>query len=119
LFDPIELEKEKNVILEEIAMYEDTPDDHVHDLVAEVAYKEHPLAFPILGTETTLSQMDSQMLKAYMDSHYSLDNTVISIAGNINEGMLDQIEQHFSQFERKGKPNNSIKPPTFHGGEVF
>ncbi|GJM71393.1 hypothetical protein HMSSN036_36090 [Paenibacillus macerans] len=47
LFDPEELRKEKNVIVEEISMYEDTPDDMVHDLVSQAAYGDHPLALPI------------------------------------------------------------------------
>ncbi|WP_334107599.1 M16 family metallopeptidase, partial [Anoxybacillus sp.] len=50
-----ELQKEKNVVFEEIKMYEDTPDDLVHDLLSKASYGNHPLGYPILGTEQTLA----------------------------------------------------------------
>ncbi|MCC3377835.1 pitrilysin family protein, partial [Cohnella sp. REN36] len=54
VFDEQELQKEKNVVIEEIRMYEDTPDDLVHDLVAKASYEKHPLGYSILGTEEVL-----------------------------------------------------------------
>ncbi len=54
-FDEVELQKERNVVLEEIKMYEDTPDDIVHDLLSRAVYEDHPLGYPILGTEETLN----------------------------------------------------------------
>ena len=61
--DPVELEKEKNVVIEEIGMYEDTPDDLVHDLVARAAYGQHPLGYSILGKEEILRSFSSDDLK--------------------------------------------------------
>nr|WP_245339192.1 pitrilysin family protein [Paenibacillus shirakamiensis] len=114
LFDETELSKEKNVILEEISMYEDTPDDIVHDLVTEAAYGSHPLAYPILGTEERLSRMTSSTLQAYMKENYTLENTVISVAGNIDDQVLDLIERHFGDFNRSGG-RNTIHMPEFLG----
>ena len=65
-FDESELEKEKNVIYEEISMYEDTPDDLVHDLLAKASYGSHPLGYTILGTQDNLSKMKSDDLRKYM-----------------------------------------------------
>src|SRR5690554_1511228 len=83
-----ELEKEKNVVLEEIKMYEDTPDDIVHDLLSKAVYGDHPLGYPILGTEETLRSFTGDSLKQYMHEMYTPENVVISIAGNISETFI-------------------------------
>lgn len=113
-----ELEKEKNVILEEISMYEDTPDDLVHDLIAKAAYGDHSLGYPILGTEENLIQMQPTDLKTYMDDHYHVNNTVISLAGNIDDSMIQLIEQYFGSFTNV-KSESSIVKPHFLGDQIF
>ncbi|MUG45610.1 pitrilysin family protein [Paenibacillus woosongensis] len=118
LFDEEELRKEKNVILEEIAMYEDTPDDMVHDLISEAAYGTHPLALPILGTEKQLQAMDSSHLKAFMREKYTVDNTVISIAGNYDDNILELLEKHFGDFGARGA-ESALAAPDFLGGMKF
>ncbi|TVY10607.1 M16 family metallopeptidase [Paenibacillus cremeus] len=102
VLDPAELEKEKNVIYEEISMYEDTPDDMVHDLIAKAAFGEHPLGMTIIGTQANLSAMTSETLKQYMNSHYTVANTVVSIAGNVNDDVVELIEKHFGAFTNTG-----------------
>lgn len=116
--EPEELAKEKNVILEEIAMYEDTPDDLVHDLMSLSAYGNHPLAYPILGTKERLEAMDSDTLRAYMESHYTIENTVIALAGNIDESVVDLLERHFGGFKNSG-PRQQLSVPEFHDGLVY
>lgn len=113
-----ELEKERNVILEEISMYEDTPDDLVHDLLARAAYGNHPLGMTILGTEEILNQQTPDTLKAYMRQHYSIANTVVSVAGNINEGILDLLEKHFGAFSVRGQ-EHSYEPPAFLADSIY
>jgi predicted Zn-dependent peptidase len=113
-----ELAKEKNVILEELSMYEDTPDDTVHDLASRAAHKDHPLAYSILGTVERLNLMKSQDLRQYMDERYSIGNTVISVAGNIGEEVLELLEQHFGQFNVVGK-ESSLTVPKFHSQALF
>lgn len=116
--DDGELIKEKNVILEEISMYEDTPDDMVHDLMALAAYGEHPLAYPILGTEERLKVMDSSHLRAYMKEHYTIENTVISIAGNIDDSVIDLMEKHFGAFDVNGV-SEAVTMPAFQSGQAL
>jgi predicted Zn-dependent peptidase len=118
VFDSEELEREKNVIFEEISMYDDTPDDLVHDLVAMAAYDKHPLAYPILGTETNLQQMTSSNLKAYMKEYYHIENTVISLVGNLDDTVLELLEKHFGSFENHGS-ESIAKTPIFQGGSVI
>ncbi|ONK23199.1 peptidase M16 [Bacillus sp. VT-16-64] len=105
-----ELNKEKNVVREEIKMYEDTPDDIVHDLLSKAAYDTHPLGFPILGTEQSLSTFTSDLLNAYVEDKYIPENIVISVAGNIDEQFIYEIERLFGNFERKGRPSPETKP---------
>ncbi|RXZ76911.1 insulinase family protein [Paenibacillaceae bacterium] len=118
-FDPGELAKEKNVILEEIAMYEDTPDDKVHDDASVASYGNHPLAYSILGEKERLLAMDSAALKQFMQEHYRIDNTVVSLAGNINDqDALALLEQYFGKFDNKGQSAVYV-PPVFDGQYHF
>jgi len=113
-----ELAKEKNVILEEISMYEDTPDDTVHDLAARAAYGEHPLAFSILGTADRLNAMDPNDLRQYMADRYRVENTVISIAGNVDDKVLDLLDRHFGKFDAHGV-DQTLAVPKFRSGALF
>lgn len=113
-----ELRKEKNVILEEIAMYEDTPDDMVHDLVAQASFGAHPLAYPILGTKERLTPMGSDHLRAYMKSHYTVENTVIAVAGNFDKSIIELLEKHFGHFANR-EPAALISKPSFHSEFIY
>lgn len=118
-FDSEELAKEKNVILEEISMYEDTPDDMVHDLISLAAYGDHPLAYPILGTEEKLNAMDQTTLRDFMKERYTIENTVISLAGNIDaEHIMELLEQYFGSFDLHGEIQE-VSEPVFKGEQLF
>ena len=71
VFDSEELNKEKNVVLEEIKMYEDAPDDIVHDILSKATYGNHSLGYPILGTDKTLETFTSEILKDYVNDTYT------------------------------------------------
>ncbi|QYR19725.1 insulinase family protein [Paenibacillus sp. sptzw28] len=117
--DAAELSKEKNVILEEISMYEDTPDDKVHDESSRAAFGEHPLAYSILGLEERLAGMDAEALRGYMRSHYRIDNTVISVAGNVEESvLLELLEKQFGGFKNTGA-EIAVSSPAFQGNYIF
>lgn len=109
-FDEVELEKEKKVVSEEIKMYEDTPDDIVHDLLAKAAYGEHSLGYPILGTDKHLNSFTREDLFAYKDTFYNPSNVVISVAGNVDTEFITKVEDYFNQFENESKPNKIEKP---------
>lgn len=84
-FDPADLEKEKGIILEEIAMYEDTPDELVGDLLAEAIWGGDPLGRPVLGQEGTVSALDLGRVTSYHQAGYRQGETVVAIAGNVTE----------------------------------
>ncbi|OWA33812.1 peptidase M16 [Saccharibacillus sp. O16] len=117
-FDPEELAREKNVIFEEISMYLDDPDDLVHDLIVEAAYEGHPLAMPILGTEDHLTGMSSEDLRSFMHERYTVENTIVAIAGNLGENVRELLERHFGSFARRGEQPPLIEP-SFGGGLVY
>lgn len=83
LFDPSEIEVERGVILEEIRMYEDSPEDLVHDLFSETILAGHPMGRPTIGTAKTVKSFDKDMMMDYRERLYSPENIIISIAGNV------------------------------------
>lgn len=117
-FDQAELDKERNVILEEISMYDDTPDDLVHDLIAKAAYGDHSLGYSILGTEANLKAMQPEHLRQYMRDHYSVSNTVIGMAGNIDDSVTELLEKHFGALDNKGTAYE-LNVPHFAGQSLF
>lgn len=110
-FDPAELKKERNVILEEIKMVEDTPDDLIFDLFCESFYPQHSLGRPILGTPKTLSKFKNGVVESYYDEIYRPDNFVIAAAGNIeHQQFLDLVRSYFGKLKRRKSPLKSSKP---------
>lgn len=118
LLDADELAREKNVILEEISMYEDDPDDLVHDLVTVASYGNHPLAYPILGTSERLAPMGPDQLRLFMKDRYTIENTVISIAGHIDDSVIPVLEKYFGGFDIHGS-EQKLSAPTFKGELAF
>ena len=103
-FDPVELEKERRVVIEEINESEDTPDDLCLERLLSLYFKGCPLEKAILGTKKTLNAITSQTLKEYHDKHYVAKNTVISIAGNLTQEQAVAIAKEF--FEDKYTSKN-------------
>ncbi|MEW9121880.1 MAG: pitrilysin family protein [Thermotaleaceae bacterium] len=113
-FQSVEIEKEKSVILEEINMYEDSPEDIAHDLLSKTVFRTHELGLPVLGTEDTVTSFNREMLLAYVEQYYTVDNMVISIAGNFDEKeLIDILEEKYKDFKNKKNPQISLKTPLF------
>ncbi|GAB3794877.1 M16 family metallopeptidase [Virgibacillus kimchii] len=109
-FDEEEMEREKKVVYEEIKMYEDTPDDIVHDLLARASFGEHPLGYPILGTEEQLKTFTPETLRNYMKERYTPENVVISAAGNVDESFIHSIENRFGSYQSENTSGLIGKP---------
>lgn len=110
VFPEDETEKEKGVVLEEIAMCRDTPDDLVCEAATAAFYKGHPLARPILGSKKNVAAFTRTAVEEYIDKHYTADNTLISIAGNLSyEQAVELINKYFiSEFSRLKCRNRKI-----------
>ncbi|AUD14081.1 MULTISPECIES: pitrilysin family protein [unclassified Planococcus (in: firmicutes)] len=116
VMDPVEIDKERLVVKEEISMTEDMADDDVHEQLWRVMYPDNAIGAPILGTVETLDRFSRQQILDYMERHYTPSNTVISVAGHIEGKLLSQIESLFGSFERKS-PENAHVMPTFVPGQ--
>ncbi|MCB8815571.1 M16 family metallopeptidase [Desulfosporosinus shakirovi] len=104
LFDEKEIEKEKNVVIEEIKMYEDSPDELIHDVFSEYVWNDHPLGKPILGTEESIRSLSREKIMQFLTEHYAPDNVVISVAGKIkHEDVVAKLSPHFGTFKRGGR----------------
>lgn len=99
--DPAEFKRERQVILEEIKMYEDTPDELVQDIFSEVFWGDHPMGRPIVGTRGTMRATKREHLVAYLERFYTPDRIIVSVAGHIEpERVLQQLEDTIGQLKR-------------------
>ncbi len=91
LFAEEDIEREKKVILEEIKMVEDTPDDLVHEIFAEGFWTNHPLGRPILGTPASVSALDRATLTHYFSQTYVAANFVVVAVGNLQHERVQEL----------------------------
>ena len=90
-FDQGDVELERGVILEEIGMYEDTPEDLVSERLSAAVYRGTPLARPILGRESTLEGMTGEWLARWQRKHYHAGNLVAALAGKFSLAQADSL----------------------------
>ncbi|MDD4178509.1 MAG: pitrilysin family protein [Candidatus Margulisbacteria bacterium] len=110
LFDPKEMETEKGVILEEIKMYEDTPDELIHDYFAEQILCGHPLGAPTIGSAETVKAVKRENIVNYMKKFYSPKNITISLAGAIPDHVEAHLLRYFEDFEGKEVSQEQPQP---------
>lgn len=110
-FPESELELERNVVLEEIDMYEDSPEDVAIERLFEQCYQGSALGKPILGTRETLFDINSERLSEYHSSHYGAKDIVVAISGHFTSADLDYIAQCFSQVP--DVPQNTETPAKY------
>lgn len=95
-FDPEEIEKERKVVLQEISMLEDTPDDFIHDLFHRSFWQGHPLGMSILGSVDSIEGLTRDAILSHKDSMYRSDDIIISVAGNVrHDELLSLLEGLF------------------------
>lgn len=101
-FDKVDIKKERSIIIEELKMYEDSPDDLSYDLLIENIFRGHSLGMNIIGTEESLNNMDRESILEYFNKFYVPNNTVISISGNVDfDEVSSQIEEKFKAWENR------------------
>ena len=111
-----DIERERNVILEEIASIEDTPDELAHDLLSAFHWPNHPLGRPVSGYAETVAAMKLKDFKRFFKTWYKPGNMVFAIAGNFEEdAVLRQVQTLFSDL-RPGDPPPLDSLPTFQAG---
>lgn len=120
VFNQAHIETEKKVVLEEISMYEDDPEELAHDLLTEQMWSDGPLGYPILGTANSLENITREDLFEHMSYFYVPDNCVISVVGNFDEEMLfNIINKFFSSWKSLGYCRLSKEQPAFKPHYLF
>jgi predicted Zn-dependent peptidase len=89
--DPADIERERAVILEELKMYQDQPQDHVQNLFEELIWPGHPLGRDIAGTQESVSRLTRDDILEYADAHYRLPNVVVGVAGALDENAVVEL----------------------------
>ena len=96
-----DFDREKQVVLEEIKLYEDTPDELIHDLCAKSVLGDHPLGRPVLGSFDSISAITREQTLAFWREHYTPDNLIISVAGQVDPEMVfSEIDRYFGAMTR-------------------
>lgn len=118
-FSEEDVELERGVILEEINMYEDSPEDVAIELLSRVAWGDNPLGYSIAGTLETVSAITREDLYRFWKKHYTAKNTVIAVCGNFDAGHLHRLaEKYFGQME-SGMPYTMYRSVPFSAGKAM
>jgi predicted Zn-dependent peptidase len=101
-FTPADVEREKRVVVEEIKMVEDTPDDLVHEIFTQAFWENHPLGRPILGTRDSVESFTPELLRGYFQNAYTPRNLIVSAVGNLqHDRVRDLVAQKFGDVRAK------------------
>jgi predicted Zn-dependent peptidase len=110
-FDPVEIDRERAVVLQEISQIEDTPDDYVHDLFNLRYWPGHPLGFPICGRANNVQQFAQKDLLEFFGARYQPDRIIIAAAGNLTHPVLiDWVEREFGDLVGATGTNGGAPP---------
>ena len=111
VFHAKDIEKEKQVVLEEVRMVQDDPEDLVQDLHTEQALKAHPLGRPILGKPATIQSLRRGDLLRFIDRHYHPEETLIAVAGNFDiKEVMRLLRRSFGSFTKPTRPRMNRWP---------
>jgi len=112
LFDAVELERERKVVLEEIQMVDDTPDDLIYDLLSSQLYPRHPLGRPIQGTRASVGALSRRQLLRWFGEAYRPENLLVVAAGNVSHARLrDLARGAFGGLRRGGNGRVGVRAP--------
>jgi len=113
--DPNEIEKEKKVIMEELSMYEDSPEDVVNDGLQNAIWADHSIGYNIIGTEKNIKEFDAVKIREYLDEHYVGEQIVISVVGRLEKSdvILAKLEESFKSIS-KGEVKRRTKKVVYN-----
>jgi predicted Zn-dependent peptidase len=118
-FDEEELEREKNVILQEIGAAEDTPDDVVFDRFSERAFQDQTIGRSILGTPETVQSFTSDQIRAYLSRNYTTDRMFVVAAGKVDhDAFVKQVEERFASLPTQPSATPVMDTARYTGGEA-
>jgi len=116
-FPTKEIEKEKQVVLEEMRMVQDDPEEWVQDLHTRQIFGAHPLGRPILGEPATIRSLDRRDILGYIQRHYHPRDTIVAVTGHFDQKrLLPLLDRHFGRFDRPASSRRNRWPAEVHGG---
>lgn len=117
LFDPVELERERTVVLEEIQMVDDSPEELLYDLFSSSFYPGHPLGRPIQGTLASVGGFSARQLRTFFSNAYRPQNMLVVAAGNLDHAdVTRRVGRAFKDLEAGRPSNGQLKPPRIAAG---
>jgi len=115
-----DVEKERMVILQEIKMVEDTPDDYIHDLFNRACWGDHPLGFPIFGTSELVQSFHRDQICQYFKEYYQPNRIIICAAGNLDhQKVVDEIEATFGQIPKSDRARERLRPDSISTTNIW
>jgi predicted Zn-dependent peptidase len=105
-----DIDSERQVVIEEIAMYEDEPSDKVHDVLSRAVFGDHPLGRPVIGRAEVISSVPVPDIARYHEHRYNPDNLVLAAAGSIDHDQLVELAAS-AQGDLAAGENGSVEPP--------
>ncbi|MBT1075859.1 M16 family metallopeptidase [Geobacter grbiciae] len=112
-FDPEEIEKERKVVLQEISMLEDSPDDYVHDLFHRSFWRGHPLGMSILGSAESVSNLSRDAIVGHRDAMYRSEDIIVAVAGNVRHDELLKLIRGSFDSVPEGTGRNCCHLPVY------
>jgi predicted Zn-dependent peptidase len=109
-FPEEEVEKEKKVVIEEMKMYRDSPDDYLFEAFTTKMFQDHALGRPVLGFEDTVSAFTRQDLYDYMSDRYRPDNLLVAVAGNVDHDEVVQLVSSYFEDKPPLKTTHEAQP---------
>ena len=115
-FQPEDMEREREVIFQEISMVEDTPDDYLHVLFQSLFWPDQPIGRSVLGTAETVSRMDQEMIRQYISKFYVPERVIVAAAGNVDHEKMVEYFRPIFETETSSGSNPGRSLPRCGGG---
>ncbi len=117
-FSEDDIEKEKGVIIEEINMYKDFPEDLVFEMLNQQTYRDMSLSYPILGTDKTVNSFDRDIIYSYFNKKYTPDQMVVSVVGSFSEEqVINLLNKELGAFNSLNRGDGNIPSYDFEAGQ--
>lgn len=116
--DEEEVERERNVVLEEIKRHDDSPEDLIHDIFAQALWPGHPLGRPVIGTPEVVASFQADQLRQFMDRWYTPDAIVVAAAGNVQHAQVVELADRYLGGLSGSTPSVQLTVPQAQPGHT-
>lgn len=116
VFDPEEIDRERDVVVEEIKRHEDTPDELIHDVFLTTLWPGHPLGRSVIGSPEVIERLSREEILAYLNQHYAPGRMVVAAAGNLeHEAVRERVQRYLGGLTGDPHPRQPVAPAVVVG----